>query len=72
MRRIMIGLSVSVMLSGCTLFPTPRAIPNPKVPHRVAEETTVQIYIRLPDGSFQVDSVRLLKGWWVASPEVVE
>jgi len=59
-------------LTGCSLFPRPEAIPSSKVPHRVAEETCVEIYVRLPDGSFRVETVRLLKGWWIASPEVVE
>lgn len=58
--------------SGCSLLPRPAAIPSSKIPHRVAEETDVVIYVRLPDGSFQEETVRLLKGWWIASPDVVE
>lgn len=59
-------------LCGCSILPRQGTIPSSKIPHRVASETEVQIYVRQPDGSFKVESVRLLRGWWVASPEVVE
>lgn len=72
MTRTLLALLASVTLSGCSIIPRTEAIPSPKVPHRIARETTVWIYVRLPDGSFQEEEVRLLKGWWVASPQVVE
>lgn len=74
MNLIKSALLVFALLSetGCSLLPQPRAIPSSKVPHRVAQETDVVIYVRLPDGSFQEEEIRLLKGWWIASPEVVE
>lgn len=71
-RNALLAFVTLFTVSGCSLLPRPEAIPSSRVPHRVAEETSVRIYVRLPDGSFQEETVRLLKGWWIASPEVVE
>jgi hypothetical protein len=47
-------------------------LPNPSIPHRVAKETTATIWVRLPSGQLAKAKVRVMPGWWLASPEVVE
>jgi hypothetical protein len=42
------------------------------VPHQVSRETQVTVWVRAPDGSMVQQQVRLLKGWWIAGPPVVE
>jgi hypothetical protein len=38
----------------------------------VAKETTVEIQVRTVDGGFITERVRVLPGWWIASPQVLE
>jgi uncharacterized lipoprotein YajG len=59
-----------LMLAGCA--PTRSVIPDSRIPHQVAEETTVVIAVRLPDGRWERQRVRLPEGWWIASPLVVD
>jgi hypothetical protein len=67
--RTAAALLVSAMLlSGCL---SPRAIPSHSVPLQVAEETTVRVWVRTEQGLVKT-RVRLLEGWWIASPYVVE
>ena len=47
-------------------------IPDQRVPHQVAEETCVKVWVRLPTGEMSPVTVRLLEGWWIAGPQVVE
>jgi hypothetical protein len=64
-------LVASAMLSsGCGA--SRLAIPDPNIPHQVAAETPVTIWVRLANGSMTKVEVRLLEGWWVASPQVVD
>jgi hypothetical protein len=64
-------LVASAMLSsGCGA--NRLAIPDPNIPHQVATETPVTIWVRLASGSMTKVQVRLLEGWWVASPQVVD
>lgn len=73
MRLTKLGLLASALLcSGCSIFPRSHAIPNDRVPHRLAEEVDVMILVRLPDGSFIKEKKRVPEGWWIASPLVVE
>ena len=61
----------SVLLSsGCGA--SKLVIPDPNIPHQVAAETCVEVWARLPSGEMTKTKVRLLEGWWVASPQVVE
>lgn len=54
------------------------AIPDPTVPHRLAEEAEVTIWVcvqppesgRCP--AYSKVKVRVLPGWWVAGPPAVE
>jgi len=68
--RTALALTASAMLSiGCA---HQAAIPDPTVPHRVAKEAEIVIWVRLPDGKFVKAPARLLPGWWIAGPPVVE
>lgn len=68
------------MRTACTLLasamlccaPKVTAIPDPNVPHQFASETEGDIWVRLPDGRMAKQRVRVLEGWWLASPPLVE
>jgi hypothetical protein len=49
-----------------------RVIPDPRVPHRIAEEAEVRVWCRTAEGDLAKCRVRALEGWWLASPQVVE
>ena len=68
MTKITLGLAASVLL--CCAKPT--LIPDPRIPHRIADEGELVIWVRAPDGTVHKTRVRALPGWWIASPEVVE
>lgn len=73
MTKMLLALSALAMLStGCSVLPRETAIPDPKIPHRVAEDTTVWVWVRRPTGDLVKEKVKLQAGWWVASPLVVE
>lgn len=66
----LIVLVASAMLSsGCA---GATVIPDPNIPHQVAAETCVTVWARAPGGEMKRVKVRLLEGWWVASPQVVD
>lgn len=70
MRSFVLMLLASALLSsGCAQV---NVIPDPAVPHQVAEESQVTVWARRSDGTRAKVKVRLLEGWWVASPMVVE
>lgn len=70
MTRIGVGLIASVLLSsGCA---HKRVLPDPSIPHRVAEEANLTIWVRGSNGKLTKQPVKILEGWWVASPQVVE
>lgn len=62
-------LACALLLSSC--LPRTEALPDPSIPHRVADEAAVVVWVRRPDGLLVRETVRLLPGWWVASPQVV-
>jgi hypothetical protein len=67
------GLAVSaLLLQGCLFLPKQRSLPNPAIPHQVAESSTLTIWVRRPDNSLVKETVRVDPGWFVASPQVVE
>ena len=47
-------------------------IPDPTIPHRLAEEAEVKLWVRQPDGTLRKTCARALEGWWLAGPPVVE
>lgn len=68
---------------GCV--PRRAVIPDPTVPHQVAEETEVVIWTEIPASPSPANptaavsrtvkvktKIRLLEGWWIAGPPVVE
>jgi len=70
MRTTALALLVCGLLSsGCARR---HAIPDPSVPHRVARETTAVVWVRRHDGRLVEERVRVLPGWWLAAPQVVE
>lgn len=71
MRTIMSALLASAMLLTVACAHS-QAIPDPTVPHQVARETAVTVWVRQPDGKMVEQTVRLLKGWWIAGPPVVD
>jgi len=71
MMRIVLVLVVSAMLSfGCAARRT--VIPNPMIPHRVAADSDVTIWVRHPDGTLSKQKVLIVPGWWLASPYLIE
>jgi hypothetical protein len=74
MRKIVCALSASLLLStvSCAHSRPAAALPDPTIPHRVAEEAEVVVWVRLANGSLVKAPVRLLPGWWIAGPPVVE
>ncbi len=73
MQKIALALFASALLSSASSCVHSRpAIPSPTVPHRVAEEAELVVWVRLPDGTFAKQKVRILPGWWIAGPPVVE
>lgn len=71
MPRIVLTLLASALLSsGCVHH---RAVlPDPTVVHRVAEEAEIKIWVRAPGGELVKTPARLLPGWYVAGPPVVD
>lgn len=69
--RIVFMLSAFMMLSSACVK-APLVVPDPTVPHQVASEAEVEIWARMPDGKLARETVRILPGWWIAGPPVVE
>lgn len=68
MRKTALALLAFGMLSlGCVHR---TVLPDPSIPHRLAREAKVQVYVRAPDGTLIEQKVRILPGWYVVSPEV--
>ncbi len=71
MLRTVFVLACSATLSiGCGA--SRLVIPDPTIPHQVARESEVEIWARGQDGKMSRVKVRLLEGWWIAGPPVVE
>ncbi len=71
MRKIASALLASALLSSASCAHK-ATLPDPTVPHRVAREAVVEVWTRRPDGALTREKVRLLPGWWIAGPPVVE
>jgi hypothetical protein len=69
MMRIAFALSVCGML--CCV-PKVQVVPDPTVPHQVAEAAQVSIWARTPDGKLAKQQIQLPAGWWVAGPPVTD
>lgn len=62
-------LASAMLFGGCV---TRTVIPDPTVPHQVAKEADVEIWVETAAGKKVRQKVRLLEGWWIAGPPVVE
>jgi hypothetical protein len=47
-------------------------IPDPTIPHRLAADADVVLWMRQPDGTLKKVEAHALAGWWLAGPPVVE
>ena len=74
MRRLTTALAASAMLCAACATASPRAtiVPDELVPHQLAEDVQVVIWVRQADG--KLVPVRRLApaGWWIAGPAVVD
>ena len=69
-RMLMLPLLLSIsLLASCACRQA--VLPDPKIPHRVAEETCVQAWVRHPDGHKVQTCVRLRAGDWVFAAEAL-
>lgn len=69
-RAMLITLACTGMLStGCA---HKLVIPDPTIPHQVAEDTKVKIWARLPDGKMAKVEIKLREGDWVADQTLIE
>lgn len=72
MKTALALLASVLLLPGCLFLPQERALPNPAIPHRVAETSTLTIWVRRPDNSLVKERIRVDPGWFIASPQIVE
>jgi hypothetical protein len=72
MKPALVAIASAMLLSGCLGLPQERIIPNPAVPHQVAEPVEVVIWAQRSDGTLVKETVLLDPGWWIASPQVVD
>lgn len=71
MKWLVLALIVFGMLSiGCA--PMRKVVLDPCVPHPVAEPSRITVECKGPDGRLYECRADLDRGWWVASPLVVE
>lgn len=68
-RRALPLLAFALLLLGC---PKRTVVPDPTIPHQVAEGSDVTVWCGTTDRKLAKCEVRLDRGWWVASPQVVE
>jgi hypothetical protein len=69
-RKLKSAALVSVMLlSAC---PRPIVLPDERVPHQIADNVTVKVWCHGPNDTWVKCEVTALKGWWLASPMVVD
>ena len=65
-----LALACVTLLPACRL-PGNRVIPDVAIPHQISRDAILSVYTRQADGSFVEEKVRVEKGWWVASPQVI-
>lgn len=75
--RTLFALLVAGLLfssAGCasTLSKAGAILPDNTIPHRVAEEAVILVWARNDKGELVKTKIRVLPGWWVAGPRVVE
>lgn len=67
MKTALVLLAFALSSVGCR----PAVIPDPLVPHRLSAETTVEAWVRRPDGTFSKQKIKVAEGWWIASPTLI-
>jgi hypothetical protein len=70
-------MKTRLVLAACAMLsvacaPRVTVVPDQTIPHRVAREGELEVWARAPDGQLHRQKVRVLEGWWLASPAVVE
>lgn len=76
--RTLYGYVIASAMLCAACAPRQAMIPNPGIPHRLADEATVVIWVcveKKDDGkcaSYEKVKARILPGWWVAGPPAVE
>lgn len=69
-RRLwLLGIAFAMLSTGCVKR---TVLPDPRVPHQVAAEGKVTVWVETKDGKKVKQKVRITEGWWIASPLVVE
>jgi hypothetical protein len=63
-------IAFGMLSSACAT--TSKVIPDPSIPHEVSKEAEIEVWCGTPDRHLKKCKVRLLDGWWVASPAVVQ
>lgn len=71
LRTMLVLIACAMPLSGCALVPRQAALPDPRIPHRVASPATVEVWVRIGD-ELKKERVRIDPGWYVAGPMVVD
>jgi hypothetical protein len=58
----------------CAACPRQIVLPDDRIPHQIATETTVEVWCHDPSDSTRwvKCEVRAMEGWWLASPRVVD
>ncbi len=60
-----------LLCGGCSLLPHREVLADRSLPHQFAEDCSVPLLLRQPDGTFLMQWVRAQKGDWTASPEAI-
>ena len=71
-KKLRATLTALVLTASATLScaSSPAVLPDPAMPHRVADEVEVWVWVRGPDGVLVRTRARVMPGWWVVSPQV--
>lgn len=66
------SLLLSLAFSGCSLLPRNQTLLSAGIPHRLSQSCNATVWARQADGTFVEQDVLLEKGWWVASPQIID
>lgn len=70
-KRIAIALcAVGMLSSGC--LPRQMVMPDERYPHQIAEDTEIEVLMRLPDGARVQQEITARKGWYLLAPRLVD
>lgn len=63
---------VALLLLSAGCVTTQGAVPDQRIPHRLARDAKLYIWVRDDAGKLREEKVQVFAGWWIASPAVVE